>query len=77
MDGEICRTGVSVANCGGGVDLSALTDNELYLTAIPTDPTGSSATGTGYFIYVTTSTNPRIVVSAPSAELSVTINVSR
>ncbi|MBU0540582.1 prepilin-type N-terminal cleavage/methylation domain-containing protein [Patescibacteria group bacterium] len=72
---EICTTGAS--DCTGGVDLATLTNNELYLTAIPTDPTGSSATGTGYYIFVSTSTNPRVTVSAPSAELGVTIQVTR
>jgi type IV pilus assembly protein PilA len=72
---EICRT--DAASCTGLIDLSALTDNELYLTALPTDPTGSSANGTGYEIRVSTSTNPRVIVTAPSAELSEVIQVSR
>ncbi len=71
---QVCRTG---ASCTVGLDLSVLTNNELYLTAMPIDPTGSSATGTGYYVAVTTSTNPRIVVNAPSAELGTVISVSR
>lgn len=69
---EVCKTGGS---CAGLVDLSVLSNNETYLTSIPTDPTGSSTNGTGYKI--SQSTNGRITVSAPSAENSVTISVTR
>lgn len=69
---EICKTGGS---CSGLIDLSALTTNEKYLTAIPFDPSGSSANGTGYKILKTA--NNRITVSAPSAENSQTISVTR
>lgn len=75
---QICKTGTSTSSCAGGVDLSTLTDNGLYLNSLPTDPSvASSATGTGYFIQQTTTTNPRITVSAPSAELGATISVTR
>jgi type IV pilus assembly protein PilA len=69
---EICKTGGS---CSGLIDLSVLTANEVYLTAIPTDPTGVSTNGTGYKI--SQSANGRITVSAPSAENSATISVTR
>lgn len=71
---EICMTGTSSSAC---TNLSVLTNNELYLVSIPTDPTGVSATGTGYYIYKTTSTHPRVIVTALSAELGETISVSR
>ena len=69
---EVCKTGGS---CAGLVDLSVLSTNETYLTAIPTDPTGSSVNGTGYKI--SQSTNGRITVSAPFAENSAVISVTR
>ncbi len=69
---EICKTGGS---CGGLVDLSVLSNNETYLTSIPTDPTASSANGTGYRI--SQSVNGRITVSATAAENSVVISVTR
>lgn len=72
---QICTTGAT--DCTGGADLAVLTNNELYLTRLPTDPTGSSATGTGYYVMVSATPNPRVTVSAPSAELGVTIQVTR
>lgn len=69
---QICKTS---GTCTSLVDLSVLTASEKYLTAIPTDPTGSSTNGTGYFI--AKSTNGRVTVCAPSAENSATISVTR
>ena len=69
---EICRTGS--VNCSGLVDLSVLTDNGTYVVAIPTDPKGASTNGTGYFIL---QANGRVTVTAPSAELSETIQATR
>lgn len=69
---EICKTG---GNCTNLIDLSVLTANETYLTAIPTDPTGVNTNGTGYKILQ--SANGRITVSAPSAENGATITVTR
>ncbi len=74
---EICLTGTATSTCVPGIDLSVLTNNELYIVSMPSDPSGVSATGTGYYIHKTTSTNPRVIVTAPSAELSETISVSR
>lgn len=74
---EICNTGVAPATCttDGLVDLSALTANELYITAIPKDPTGAGTNGAGYEI--SKSANGRITVSAPDAENGETISVTR
>lgn len=69
---EICVTG---GTCSGLADLSELTANEQYLVAIPTDPTGATTNGAGYEI--ATTTNDRITVSAPDAELGATISVTR
>jgi len=69
---EICKTG---GTCTGLVDLSALTTTELYLVSIPTDPTGATANGAGY--HIVKSTNGRVTVCAPDAQLSVTISATR
>ena len=69
---EICKT--EAASCTDLVDLSVLTTDGTYLVSIPTDPQGASTNGTGYFIMVT---NNRVKVSAPTAELSETIEATR
>lgn len=72
---EICKTG---ATCTGLINLSALTTNELYLSAIPSDPQcpGVCATdGVGYTI--ATTTNGRVIVNAPDAQLGVEIKATR
>ncbi|MBU0999575.1 prepilin-type N-terminal cleavage/methylation domain-containing protein [Patescibacteria group bacterium] len=74
---EICILNTTSGDCGGGVLLSDLTDDELYVVSIPTDPTGAAGTGTGYYVWKSTSTNSRVTVNAPSAELSETISVTR
>ncbi|MEK7608464.1 MAG: prepilin-type N-terminal cleavage/methylation domain-containing protein [Patescibacteria group bacterium] len=68
----ICRTG---AVCTGLIDLGVLTANEKYLTSIPFDPNGSTATSTGYTVIK--SVNNRITIAAPSAEQSAVISVTR
>ncbi len=74
--------GVDLGGSGvtaGSVDLSELTNSELYLTSIPTDPSGVSTATTGYYIRKTP-TN-RIYVEAPHAESfdsnPIYINVTR
>ena len=69
---EICKTG---GTCTGLIDLSVLTTNEKYLTAIPIDPASSSTDGVGYKINKTS--NNRVTVSAPYAENNATISVTR
>ena len=78
---EICLSGTLPATCtaSGLVDLSVLTVNSKYVTAVPSDPqkgTGSSvANGAGYFIVK--DVNGRLTVSAPLAEQTATITVTR
>ncbi|MDZ7611750.1 MAG: type II secretion system protein [Candidatus Moranbacteria bacterium] len=69
---EICKTDAD--SCDGLIDLSALTENEEYIVSIPTDPTGSTANGTGYEI--SKSANGRVTVVAPNAS-GTTISVIR
>jgi type II secretory pathway pseudopilin PulG len=90
---EVCNTGsvastanvVNGASCGTLANLSVLVPT--YLTAIPTDPTGTSsllsfiptayaattATGTGYKVGVNTA--KQVLISAPLAELGVRVVV--
>jgi len=75
---EICRSGVASSTCSPLVDLTPLTDSELYLVEIPTDPlcpTNCAANGNGYWI--SRSANNRITVKASSSELGVVIQVTR
>lgn len=73
---EICKSGIATSTCSGAGLLSL--DAALvptYIVSIPTDPTGASTNGAGYEI--STTTGNRIVVTAPDAELGVTISVTR
>jgi type IV pilus assembly protein PilA len=73
---EICATGA--ASCTGLVDLSTISANGKYLVSLPKDPqcpTGCATNGTGYRI--SKDTNGRLIVSAPSAEQSKTISVTK
>lgn len=70
---EICKTGA--ADCTNLVNLDVLTNNEIYLTAIPTDPQGATTNGAGY--HIAKSTNGRVTVCAPDAEIGATISVTR
>lgn len=67
---EICKTGGS---CSGLIDLDVLTDDQTFIVSMPTDPTGSSTNGAGYKIEKTS--NDRVKVAAPDAELGETIEV--
>jgi type IV pilus assembly protein PilA len=73
---EICRTGAS--SCSGLLELSELTDDQKYLTAIPVDPAGSiagSGNGTGYQVSLESSN--RVTVCAVQAELGETISATQ
>jgi prepilin-type N-terminal cleavage/methylation domain-containing protein len=71
---QVCKAG-RTGTCATGTDLTVLTASEKYLVAIPADPSGSTADGTGY--YVIKSANGRITVCAPNAEQDATISVTR
>ncbi len=70
----ICKSGAG--SCRNGVDLSVLTLNGKYLTAIPSDPQ-APATGTGTNYTIMKDSNSRLVVTAPGAEQSSVISVTR
>ncbi len=71
---QICKLAPG-GDCPTGTDLSVITTSEKYLTAMPTDPTGVSTDGTGY--YITKTANGRVTVCAPSAEQGAPISVTR
>jgi prepilin-type N-terminal cleavage/methylation domain-containing protein len=71
---EICKFD-TVGSCSGYTDLTVLTTNKKYLTAMPTDPSGSTTAGSGY--YITKDTNSRVTVCAPSQEQGEVIYVMR
>ena len=72
----ICQTGSS--SCAGFVDLSVLTNNQLYIVNIPIDPKCSSTAckpSTGYTVWK--DGTGKIHVKAPMAELGQVIEVIR
>jgi len=69
---EICATG---GTCAGLIDLTVLTANEKYLTAIPHEPQKTNVNGAGYMIKK--SANGRITVEAQFEEQGATISVTR
>ena len=71
---EICQTGA--ASCTGLINLADLTDT--YVVSVPVDPScpaGCATNGVGYKVFK--STNGRVTVEAPQAELSTVIKVTR
>ena len=70
----ICKQDVPL--CGTLVDLSVLTTDEKYLTAIPQDPNGACSANSDCYTVVQ-SNNGRITVAAPYAELDAIISVTR
>lgn len=81
MDGtltEICKGGTATSTCetAGLVPLNELVWGEKYLVDIPFDPGGGCATN-GICYRIASSTNNRVTVDAPDAELNATISVKR
>lgn len=78
LPGEITASSTKICKTAGGsscINLSVLTANELYITAIPSDPTGATTNDVGYEILKTA--NNRVTVSAPFAERGETISVTK
>ena len=73
---EVCKA-TATGTCSTGVDLSTtlVGATQKYLTAMPSDPNGATANGSGY--HVVKNSNGRITVCAPSAEQGKTISVTR
>lgn len=72
---EVCSSAVATSSCTGLVDLSVLTTNGKYVTAIPDEPQKTLVNGAGYI--VSKNVNGRITVSAQFPESGVTISVTR
>lgn len=70
----ICRTGA--ASCRNAVDLSVLTQSGKYLVLIPVDPHAPLA-GTGTDYTIMQNVNRRLTLTAPDAEQSGGIAVTR
>lgn len=68
----VCAT---AGTCTGLIDLTVLTANEKYLTALPKDP--STGTTNSTFYNISKSANGRVTLVAPSAESGITISVTR
>lgn len=70
----ICKDDAN--DCAGLANITTeLTANQAYVVSIPEDPTGTTPNGTGYTVLKTS--DGRLTVSAPSAEQSATISVTR
>lgn len=69
---EICRTGI--VNCGSLINLSVLVPT--YLVSVPNDPQ-APATGSGTRYFIVQGGERRVTVSAPNAEQSASISVTR
>ncbi len=72
---EICSSSVATSSCTGLVDLSVLTLNGKYLTAIPDEPQKTNANGAGYMI--SKNSSGRITVTAQYPESGATISVTQ
>jgi prepilin-type N-terminal cleavage/methylation domain-containing protein len=72
---EICSSAVATSSCTGLVDLSVLTLNGKYITAIPDEPQKTNPNGAGYVI--SRNSAGRITVSASFPESGATISVTR
>ena len=70
----ICKSGANVDCDADGISLNVLTGS--YVVALPSDPRSATATGTFYQISKNGTTN-RITVTAPGAENSASISVTR
>lgn len=72
---EICAT--NGIDCSLLTDLSVLTEDSAYLTAMPSDPSGSVAESSGSGYMVSVEANNRVTVCAPQAELDEVIRITQ
>lgn len=72
MPTEIC---VTHGSCEGLIDLSVLTDSEVYLTSIPEEPLKINVNGAGYMISKTE--DNQVTIEAQFAELGRAISVTK
>ncbi|MFH1444093.1 MAG: type II secretion system protein [Candidatus Peregrinibacteria bacterium] len=70
--GSICLKGSNCTDVADGCNLDALTTS--YIVDLPTDPLGATGNDTNYDVSITSG---RVTVSAPEAEQSQTISVTR
>lgn len=75
---EICAAGVATTTCEsqGLIHIHELVWDEIYLVDLPIDPSGG-CTENGICYQVSSSTNDRVTVTAPDAELGATISATR
>ena len=73
----ICKTGKSISDCSGLVDLRVLTDNDAYISSMPTDPLSSTTVSTGYTAFLNDLNGNALTIAAPAAESGVTISVTQ
>ena len=69
---KICKSGVNIDCDADGISLNMLTGS--YLVGLPFDPQSATATGMNYYII---KSGNRVTVSAPGAEQSASITVTR
>lgn len=72
---EICKT--DAEDCTGLIDLSVLTDQEMYLIVLAEDPRNPKKDTNGTSYTINTDKHGRIVLSAPLAELGHTIQITK
>ena len=70
--GPVCVKGSSCTGVTGGCNLDSLTTS--YIVDLPKDPSGATGNDTNYAVAIS---NGRVTVSAPKAEQSQTISVTR
>ena len=73
----ICRTGKSISDCTGLIDLRVLTDLDAYMSALPVDPLASTTVSTGYTVYLNDLNGNALTVAAPAAESGITISLTQ
>lgn len=75
---EICAANTATSTCTGAnlVPLNELVWSEKYLVGLPSDPSGG-CNANGICYQISTTTNNRVVITAPGAEQGATISVRK